>query len=287
MVGAIAGGLCPMTEADHRLLHADEPPAVSVARRHGVSPLFLTCDHASNRIPRRLDSLGLQAPRLQSHIAWDIGAAGVARGLSERLDATLVVQNYSRLVIDSNRRPEAPDSIPSVSENTEIPGNRNLHPAQARARVDEILAPYHDGITRHLDARRRRRRASVLVAVHSFTPVYDGSARPWHLGVLYNRDPRLPHIMLDLLAGADHLVVGDNQPYQIGDLTDYTIPAHGEARGIAHVELEIRQDLIATEAGQAAWADRLADVLMRALDHLRAAHPAAFASAAKPQGFSL
>ncbi len=276
-----------MTEADHRLLHADEPPAVSVARRHGGSPLFLTCEHASNRIPRRLGSLGLDAAPLQSHIAWDIGAAAVARGLSERLDATLVVQNYSRLVIDSNRRPEAPDSIPTVSENTEIPGNRDLHPAQARARVDEILAPYHDAITRDLDARRHAGRASVLLAVHSFTPVYDGNARPWHVGVLYNRDARLPHIMLDLLAGADHLVVGDNQPYQIGDLTDYTIPAHGEARGIAHVELEIRQDLIATEAGQAVWADRLADLLVRALDRLRAAHPAAFASAAVPQGFNL
>ncbi len=230
MVGAIAGGLCPMTEADHRLLHADEPPAVSVGRRDGVSPLFLTCEHAGNRVPRRLDSLGLEAPALQSHIAWDIGALGVARGLSERLDATLVAQSYSRLVIDCNRRPEAPDSIATVSENTEIPGNRNLHPAQARARVEEILAPYHDAITRHLDARRRLRRASVLVAVHSFTPVYDGHARPWHVGVLYNRDRRLPHIMLELLAGAGHLVVGDNQPYHVADLTDYTIPAHGEGR---------------------------------------------------------
>ncbi len=276
-----------MREAEHRLLHADEPPAVSVERRHGVSPLFLTCEHASNRIPRRLGSLGIEAPALQSHIAWDIGALNVARGLSVRLDATLVAQSYSRLVIDCNRRPEAPDSIPTVSENTEIPGNRNLHPAQARARVEEILAPYHDAITRHLDARRRLGRASVLVAVHSFTPVYDGSARPWHVGVLYNRDRRLPQIMLELLSDADHLVVGDNQPYHVADLTDYTIPVHGEGRGIAHVEFEIRQDLIATLTGQAAWADRLADLLVRALDRLRAAHPAAFVSEAMPQGFSL
>jgi len=274
-----------MDDIDHALLDPDEAPAVSVARAHGASPLFLACDHASNRIPRRLGSLGLAAAALQRHIAWDIGAAGVARGLSERLDATLVMQNYSRLVIDCNRRPEVADSIPTVSENTEIPGNRNLSPAQARARVAEILAPYHQGIAGHLDARRERGLASVLVAVHSFTPVYDGTERPWHVGVLYNRDPRLPGIMLDLLGDEDHLVVGDNQPYQVGDLTDYTIPVHGEARGIAHVEIEIRHDLIATEADQAAWADRLADLLVRACARLRAAHPEAFE--AKPQGFSL
>ena len=253
-----------MADADDRLLHPDEPPPVTVERPRGASPFFLTCDHAGNRLPRRLGSLGLAARDLERHIAWDAGAAGVARALSRRLDATLVLQTYSRLVIDCNRNPEVPDAMPAVSENTAIPGNRNLSTAAARARVREVWAPYHDDISRRLDARQRAGRPSVLVAVHSFTPVYNGERRPWHIGVLYNRDPRLAHIMLDLLRGADGLVVGDNQPYRVSDRTDYTIPVHGEGRGIAHVEVEIRQDLIADRRGQNAWARRLADLLTRA-----------------------
>ncbi|MFQ5953739.1 MAG: N-formylglutamate amidohydrolase [Kiloniellales bacterium] len=253
-----------MTDTHDRLLDPDEPAPVRVERPHGASPFFLTCDHASNRLPRRLGTLGLQAQQLRRHIAWDAGAAGVARSLSRRLDATLVLQTYSRLVIDCNRNPEVPDAMPSVSENIAIPGNRNLPPAHARARIREVWAPYHDRISRRLDARERAGRPSVLVAVHSFTPVYDGERRPWHIGILYNRDPRLARVLLDLLRGEDHLVVGDNQPYRVSDRTDYTIPVHGEGRGIVHVEVEVRQDLIADRSGQADWAGRLAELLTRA-----------------------
>jgi len=174
------------------------------------------------------------------------------------------MQTYSRLVIDSNRAPGVPTSIVTLSESTEIPGNRNLGADQVAARVREVFKPYHDRIVALLDSRKQRKRPTILVAMHSFTPVFKGVARPWHIGVLYNRDRRLAGIMLDLLRAEPDLTVGDNEPYSVGDLTDYTIPVHGEQRGIPHVEIEIRQDLIAGADGQAAWADRLARVLTAA-----------------------
>ncbi len=252
------------------LLAADEPAPLTVVREDGASPFFLACDHAGNRIPRSLGTLGLEARHLERHIAWDIGAAAVAQGLSARLDAPLVLQNYSRLVIDCNRAPQAADSIAAFSEDTPVPGNRELAPGEAEARVRAVFDPYHDAIARLLDARAAAGRASVLVAVHSFTPVYNGDARPWHLGVLYNRDGRFAAALLDLLAGDGDLCVGDNEPYANDDESDYTIPVHGERRGLVHVEFEIRQDLVATAQGQSEWAARLAELLARGLERLAA-----------------
>lgn len=249
-----------------RLLADDEPPAYAVVRPDGTSPYFLVCDHASNRIPRRLGALGLSPADLKRHIAWDAGAASLAQMMSERLDAALVLQNYSRLVIDCNRTPDVEDSRPVISEATEIPGNRDLGPAQIRARIDEIFRPYHETIAHMMDARREAGRATILVAVHSFTPRYAGwGERPWHIGILYNRDSRLPHVMLELLRAEPGLTVGDNEPYRVSDKTDYTIPVHGEGRGVLHVEIEVRQDEIDDEDGQRRWAERLC----RFLEHAR------------------
>ncbi|MFQ5958415.1 MAG: N-formylglutamate amidohydrolase [Alphaproteobacteria bacterium] len=252
------------------LLSPDEPAPATMVRAGGASPFFLACDHASNRIPRSLGALGLEPRHLERHIAWDVGAAAVAHELSARLDATLALQNYSRLVIDCNRAPDVAGSITAFSEDTPIPGNRDLDPAEARARVREVFDPYHDAIAAALDRRAAEGRASVLVAVHSFTPVYNGDARPWHLGVLYNRDGRFASELLDLLAGDGDLCIGDNEPYAIDDESDYTIPVHGERRGLVHVEFEIRQDLVATAQGQSEWAARLADLLARGLERLNA-----------------
>jgi predicted N-formylglutamate amidohydrolase len=262
-----------MTEINNRLLTLDDPHPVSVERPEGTSPFFLTCDHAGNRIPGRLGSLGVADDELRRHIAWDLGAAEVSRDLSARLDAILVLQTYSRLVIDCNRATDRPDSIATISEHTEIPGNRNLHPDQAAARAREIFQPYHDTIVRTLDARRAGGRDSVLVCVHSFTPVYKGDRRPWHLGLLYNRDARLARILEGLMAEDPDLCIGDNRPYAISDETDYTIPVHGERRGIPHIEIEIRHDLIETADGQRRWAERLEGWLTTALDRLRGAGP--------------
>ena len=252
----------------HRLLSADESPAVLVEQADAGSDFLLVCDHAGRDIPHSLDALGLSETELASHIAWDIGAAGVARRLAERLDATLVLQPYSRLVIDCNRTPGSVESIAERSEWTFIARNENLAPAAFEARQREIFQPYHDALREIIDTRSRQRRQTILVSIHSFTPSYRGAARPWHIGVMYHRDARLATELLKLLRRDERLPVGDNEPYSISDETDYTIPVHGEARGIAHVALEIRQDLIADELGQATWAGRLAKLLKQASERI-------------------
>ena len=257
-----------MRTPSYRLLEPDEPPAVDLRRPYGTSAVFLTCDHAGRSMPRRLGRLGLPEAEFERHIAWDIGAAAVAELLSARLDATLVLQRYSRLVIDCNRPPTVPSAIPTISETTEIPGNRDLPAENVLARVREIFDPYHDRIDAELTLRRRAGRPTVLVSVHSFTPVFRGESRSLHLGLLYNRDSRFAGHLAAALADSN-LVVAHNQPYAVGDLTDYTIPVHGERRGIPHVMLEIRQDLVADARGQEEWADRLEGLLADAWARLR------------------
>jgi predicted N-formylglutamate amidohydrolase len=252
------------------LITDDEPPPVRIERSQGPSAFFITCDHAGNALPRRLGDLGLSSAELVSHVAWDIGAAAVARHLSALLDACVVLQTYSRLVIDANRPPGTPQSILTRSERTQIPGNEGLSPNDARVRADEVFWPYHACIRQQLDHRQRDARATVLVSVHSFTPVFLERARPWHIGVLYQRDTRLAHALLALLRKEPGLVVGDNEPYSVSDETDYTLVVHGENRGLPHVELEIRQDLISDEAGQIAWAERLAPLLRAAYGNVAA-----------------
>jgi predicted N-formylglutamate amidohydrolase len=253
-----------LTRTDVDLLGADEPAPVRVVRAEGSSAFFLTADHAGRRIPRLLGTLGLGEAELSRHIAWDIGIAEVTEQLSAALDATAVLQPYSRLVIDCNRDPAVASSIVAISEHTEIPGNQGLTAAERAARREAIFEPYHTTIASLLDARKQQGRRTVLVALHSFTPVFKAESRLMHVGVLYNRDARLARILLDLLGREADLVVGDNAPYRVSDLTDYGIPVHGERRGLPHVELEIRQDLIDTAAGQAEWAGRLARLLAEA-----------------------
>jgi predicted N-formylglutamate amidohydrolase len=242
------------------LLAADEPVPVTVRHENGTSPFLLVADHAGNIMPRALGRLGIAAPECERHIAWDIGIAGLGRLLADALDATLIQQNYSRLVIDCNRPPDVAASIPEMSELTPIPGNVGLSEASRAARVREIFTPYHERIAAELERRRRAGRATVLIALHSFTPVFKGVTRPWHAGVMYNRDPRFARQVLALLQNEPDLIVGDQEPYVVSDTTDYTIPVHGERRGLPHVLIEIRQDLIAA-TGQRAWARILARLL--------------------------
>jgi predicted N-formylglutamate amidohydrolase len=259
-----------MLEPD-RLFDKDDPAPVRVLRPNGRSDFFLTADHAGRAIPRRLGKLGLPDSELARHIAWDIGIAEVTKHLAQALDATAVLQSYSRLVIDCNREPGWVTSIPLISEATKIPGNQAVSPAERAARHREIFLPYHQRITELLDRRRVAGRRTVLIAMHSFTPVFKGETRIVEVGVLYNRDARLAHILLDLLRAEGDLVVGDNAPYAITDTSDHTVPTHGEGRGLPHVEIEIRQDLIGGVDGQAAWASRLARLLPAADARLRAA----------------
>ncbi|HYM74042.1 MAG TPA: N-formylglutamate amidohydrolase [Stellaceae bacterium] len=252
------------------LLAADESEPVRVLRG-GISDFLLTADHAGRLIPRALGTLGLDEAERRRHIAWDIGIAGVTEVLSAMLDATAALQAYSRLVIDCNRAPHHPTSIPPVSEATAIPGNEGLSVAARDARRQAIFDPYHAAIADILDRRKAAGRRSVLIAMHSFTPVFKGIARKVEVGVLYHHETRLSRIMLGLLRAEGDLVVGANEPYAITDDSDYTIPVHGEGRALDHVEIEIRQDLIADPAGQSEWANRMARLLTAADQRLRAA----------------
>ena len=244
------------------LLTADDPSPVRVLREAGTSDLFLTADHAGRVIPRALGDLGVSDAEMQRHIAWDIGIASVTEQLSEMLDATAVLQTYSRLVIDCNRHPSWPSAMPEISEHTFIPGNADLSAEAKAARVSAIFTPYHDRIGALLDARADRR--TVLIAMHSFTPSFKGESRAMHVGMLYNRDPKLALILMDLLRQEGDLVVGDNAPYAVTEDSDYGVPVHGEKRGLPHVEVEIRQDLIITPEGQQSWARRFARLLTKA-----------------------
>jgi predicted N-formylglutamate amidohydrolase len=247
--------------ATSQLLEGDDVPPVFEDNAGGRSPFLLTCDHYGRSIPRILGDLGLPAGELTRHIAWDPGIAGVADALSKHLDAHLIAQRYSRLVIDCNRPPQAASSIPRISDATTIPGNEGLAREAAERRRRQIFDPYHRRIAEAIDRRLRDNIPTLLVSLHSFTPVYAGIARPWHIGTLYHRDTRLPPLLLKLLRGEPDLVVGDNEPYAVSDETDYTIPVHGEARGLMNTGIEIRQDLIADQAGEREWADRLARIL--------------------------
>ena len=247
------------------LLGPDDPPPFRVICAGGRSPFLLICDHASCAIPASLGALGLDSATLRTHVGWDIGAAEVAQALANLLDAVLVLQSYSRLVIDCNRPLGTPASIAVVSDNIPIPGNAALTSFEATQRAQAIFKPYHERIGLELDTRHTQQRPAVLVSVHSFTPVFQGFVRPWHVGTLYNRDSRLAQVLMRELRTDPSLVVGDNEPYAASDATDFAIPQHGEARQLPHVGIEIRQDLIADGPGQELWARQLAAALGRSL----------------------
>ncbi|UPK36742.1 N-formylglutamate amidohydrolase [Bradyrhizobium sp. 186] len=254
----------------YQLLGEGDIPPVHETNAAGTSPFLLTSDHDGRLLPRSLGDLGVAESELTRHIAWDIGVAGVADRLAKMLDAHLIAQRYSRLVIDCNRPPAAVSSIPVTSEATAIPRNERISERERDARRREIFDPYHDRINAAIDRRVHDRRPTVLVSLHSFTPAYAGVARPWHIGTLYNRDTVLPHLLLKHLRAESDLVVGDNEPYAVSDLTDYTIPVHGEARGLVNTGIEIRQDLIADQSGQQQWAERLARIFGEIEVELRA-----------------
>ena len=255
--------------ADQLLGEGDIPPVHEV-NAAGASPFLLTSDHYGRVLPRALGDLGVAENELTRHIAWDIGIAGVADRLAEMLDTHLIAQRYSRLVIDCNRPPGAVSSIPVMSEATAIPGNEAISAGERAARRREIFEPYHHRIDATIGRRLHDKRPTVLVSLHSFTPVYAGVERPWHIGALYNRDTVLPQLLLKHLHAESDLVVGDNEPYAVNDLTDYTIPVHGEARGLVNTGIEIRQDLIADQSGQRQWAERLARIFAEIELELRA-----------------
>ncbi len=256
--------------ASQTLLGTEDAAPVMVVNPKGASSFLLIGDHAGNAVPTRLNALGLSDADLSRHIGWDIGIGELGAMLAARLDAVFVRQTYSRLVIDCNRNETQPDLIAEVSDATIIPGNAGLAEADRAARLAEIHAPYQAAIATELARRDAAGMATVLVALHSFTPAMRGPLRdrqrPWHIGILHDGgDTAFAHALLAVLRDEPDLVVGDNEPYRM-DLIDYTIPRHAYPARRPYAEIEIRQDLLGDRACCEAWADRLARLLPAAAD---------------------
>ena len=253
------------TESAAALLGPDDPPAFEIVNHAGAGRAVLICDHAGRAIPAGLGSLGLDQAALWRHIAWDIGIADVTRALARHLDAPAVLAGYSRLVIDCNRRLDDPTSIAQESDGVRVPGNCGLTAADRAARADACFHPYHQAVERLIDGRLKAGLVPAVISMHSFTPVMNGFERPWHVGILWNRDPRLPVPLLERLAREPGICVGDNEPYTGRDEHGYSIYVHGQDLGLPHVLIELRQDLIDTHHGAEEWAGRLGAVFAELL----------------------
>lgn len=246
------------------LLSPEDPAPFTLFNAGGAAPFLLIGDHAGSAIPRALGDLGLEPADRTRHIALDIGVLGMGRKLALLLDAPFLHQTYSRLVVDCNRDPGRPDAMPAVSDGTRIAGNEGLDGVARQARVAAIHRPYHAEIEAIIDARTAAGRQTILLSLHSFTPIMNGIPRPWNIGILYWQGRiDMAMAMLHALAQRGDIAVGDNAPYAMDD-TDYTIPHHAISRALHYAEIEVRQDLISTEAGQFGWAQRLADTILAA-----------------------
>ena len=244
-----------------RLLGPDEPPPFDVVTPDAPAPFLLLCDHASRRVPASLGDLGVPKSAFDLHVAWDIGAADAARHLAYRFNAALFLTGYSRLVIDCNRRPDSPNLCPPISDGVEIPANKDLPAAKRQRRLDVLHRPYHDAVEAWIETRRAAGHVPAIVSIHSCTPVMAGFQRPWHLGILSNRDERIARPLIQRLSADASICVGDNQPYTGKSQSGYSIPFHAERNRLPHVMVEIRQDLIGTRAESERWADIFGDAL--------------------------
>lgn len=244
------------------LLGADDPPVFAVTNEAGAAPAVICCDHASNKVPASLGDLGAVAAAMSRHIAYDIGAAGVARHLARLLDAPAVFSGFSRLVIDCNRDPDDFTAIREIYDGTVVAGNRRLSEAERRQRAERLFHPYHDALAGLMTAKAEAYGHPMLISVHSCTDVFKGESRPWHVGVLSNRDRRMADPVIAALESANpDLIIGDNKPYSGLLAFGYTIETHALPQGRPNVLFEIRQDQIRDEAGQARYAEILAGAL--------------------------
>jgi predicted N-formylglutamate amidohydrolase len=253
---------------------SDPDILIMVENGAGAGPFVLLCDHASNRVPDAYQSFGFAADQLKLHIAWDPGALGVARLLSGRLDAPLFWPDISRLVIDCNRPLDAASLIVVESEGRAVPANVGLSGTERARRIERIHAPYHDAVDACLARRLAAGLPTVLIAIHSFTPVYLGNARPWHVGIVFDEDARMANALIKGLATDPRLMVGINEPYSPADLVYYTVSRHARTHRLPAAMIEIRNNEIGEEAGQKIWADRLAEILLAAAPGLLGAQQA-------------
>ena len=248
-----------------RILTVAEGMAVTVENAAGKSPVLLVCEHASLKVPAALGTLGLSAEARTAHIAWDPGALAIARRLSGLFDATLVFQNFSRLVYDCNRPPESPDAMPVTSEVYDIPGNREIDAIERQARIDEIYRPWQRTLTETIAARKAAGRETVIVTIHTFTPIYKGAPRSVEIGILHDRDARLADSVLARAGRQHNYRVERNKPYGPEDGVTHTLVEHGLANGLLNVMIEVRNDLVKEDAGQEVVAGFLAELIGESL----------------------
>ena len=239
----------------------DNGPPFEIMNCQGSSPILLICEHASRHIPAHLNGLGLDAAAQSSHIAWDIGAGALAKSLAEEIDATLISQTYSRLLYDCNRPPDAASAIPLQSELTPIPGNRNLSAASRQQRIDEIYHPFHDQIDKLIEKRLAAKRATIVVAVHSFTGTFKGQRRALDLGILHDSDRRLADLLLAQAENERDYMTKRNEPYAPADGVTHMVQRQAMSRGLLNVMLEVRNELIEEDKGQKIWTGRLTKLL--------------------------
>lgn len=240
---------------------AADPNAYRVVGEGARAPFLLTCDHASRALPPAYGTLGLPEAELARHIGWDIGAAGLTERLADRLDACAVLSGYSRLLVDCNRAADDPTLICELSDGAVVSGNRGLPPEEVARRIALYHAPYHAAVAERIARLRERVAAPPVISIHSFTPSMRGRARPWHVGILWNRDPRLAVPLLEKLGREPDITVGDNEPYSGRSNVGYTMRRHGADAGLPHVLIEVRQDELGDPAGIDRWADRLGRIL--------------------------
>jgi predicted N-formylglutamate amidohydrolase len=246
------------------LIGRDDPPPFVVLHEHGVAPALVVCDHASRAFPKRMARLGLPELAGWQHIAWDIGAGELARGLSHALDAPAVLAGYSRLIVDCNRQPDDIEAFRRHSDGWEIPGNAALTELDRRMRLACFFDPYHEAIAAMLADFRRRDVVPMMISVHTFTPEMAGHLRPWQVGVLWDKDEASARRLIEGLRAIEGLDVGDNEPYSGKHPADYTIDHHAEPAGLPHVCIEVRQDMLESPAGIERWV-RLLSRLLREL----------------------
>lgn len=247
---------------NYPLIGPEDPPPVEVVNPSGDKRILLVCDHANRNFPAAMNKLGLDGPALDRHIAWDIGAGSVTRLLAARFNVPAVLAGYSRLIVDYNRKLDDPTAFPEISDGIVVPGNQGLSESDKVARVISFYEPYHEAIAGRIENTLESGVMPAIVSIHSFTPMFAGRARHWKIGILWDTDSRIPVPFIRALrerVGDD--CVGDNEPYSGRDPHDFTVDNHAETRGLPNVSIEIRQDLIDSEAGVQEWAGHIGDAL--------------------------
>ncbi len=251
----------PETAGSYPLIGPGDPPPYMSYNDHGQAPVLLVADHASPFFPAAMNQLGLADWVLERHVAWDIGSDQLARYLADALDAQVVLAGFSRLIVDPNRKPDDPTAFAEVSDGIAIPGNIGLDETQKALRIESFFKPYHDAIESRLNRFRAQGIVPALISIHTCTPVFDRVVRPWHIGVMWDRDPRVAAPLMANLRAMDGVCIGDNEPYSGRHPHDFTVDFHAEPAGLPHVGIEVRQDLVSDDRGAQKWAGVLAAAL--------------------------